>query len=153
MGNSIDGSYADYMSRIPSPNIPRPDGCQYHSDGDSCAENLAHVQEFLAADHGRLGLAFFASHKSYSFPLVSKEDETVFVARMMEQASSGDVNIKSGWMRSKNEADELGTGSGNLRVFGWQHMVLETKGRVARRVEVWRERGDMMPLAADVGVA
>lgn len=171
MGNSIDGGHTEYMRRFETKSRP-------HTT-DICGENEDHIQKFLSADHDRLALAFFASHDSYAFP-VSEVDRTVvetsgvghgtdaeteFVKHRIDLwahniACEGDLaaveragTLKESWINSRREADEMGTGHGGMHTFTWQHALLETKARVAKRIERWMDIGDLMPLHAPIGTA
>lgn len=171
MGNSINGGHTEYIKRFGNKSRPHT--------ADFCVENEAHVEEFLSADHDRLALSFFASHDSYAFPVSdtertvsetagigngSQDTETAFVGNRMDlwaqtAASRGDFaaaecarTLKESWMTSRTEADEMGTGHGGMHTFTWQHALLETKARVAKRIERWMEIGELMPLHAPIGV-
>lgn len=146
MGNSIDGSHADYISRLSTHYTPNPIGTDIHGDHE-CAENCAHIQAFTEADHDRLGLSFFAAHKAYSFPLTDGQDESQFVGSKMDETYPG---LREWWIESRGEIAKLGGGEESLRMFGWQHMFVETKGRVARKLETWSRNRDLMPLSADI---
>ncbi|ROW17293.1 hypothetical protein VPNG_01289 [Cytospora leucostoma] len=170
MGNSISGGHTEYMKRFGNKSRPHT--------ADSCAENEAHVEQFLSADHDRLALAFFASHDSYAFPVSdaegavsgtagdghgSQDTETAFVGNRIDLwadriASRGEFaaagcarTLKESWLTSRREADEMGTGHDGMHTFTWQHALLETKARVAKRIERWMEIGELMPLHAPVG--
>ncbi|KAL1616952.1 hypothetical protein SLS56_011219 [Neofusicoccum ribis] len=166
MGNSVSGGHAEYMRRFAAG--ARPHVC---AAGSPCAENDAHVEDFLAADHDRLALAFFASHKAYAFPVSEKgraggggavDPETVFVERRMDgwaeavgveagaAAAARARRLKESWRISRDEADAMGTGPGGMQTFAWQHALLESKARVARRIQRWMEIGELMPLHAPV---
>lgn len=167
MGNSINGGHTEYMQRFETKSRPHT--------ADFCAENEYHIQKFLSTDHDRLALAFFASHDSYAFPVsefdrtvaeksevVHERDvETAFVKRRIDLwahniACEGDPwssecagSLKESWMESRREADEMGTGHEGMHTFTWQHALLETKARVAKRIERWMDLGDLMPLHAE----
>jgi hypothetical protein len=159
MGNSISGGHEEYMQRFA--NKARPHECNAESP---CMENKTHIAEFLSADHDRLALSFFASHKAYAFPVTPVENdlsEISFVEQRMRTWASASSTIHdnasisetaesltSSWRISSAEVDAMGTGSGNMRIFAWQHAFLETGGRVAERIEKWVKRGDLMPLHA-----
>lgn len=148
MGNSIHGSSADYITRLSSHYTPNPVGTSLHEDS-ACEENAAHIQDFLSANHDRLARSFFAAHKSYSFPLANSQDETDFVGSIMDEEWPG---LREQWLASRMELAKLGGGEESLHIFGWQHMFVETKERVAHKLKVWMENGDLMPLSADVTV-
>ncbi|OAA34529.1 hypothetical protein BBO_09182 [Beauveria brongniartii RCEF 3172] len=142
-GNSINGGYEDYM-RVAHTS-------ERHSEGDSsCADNDAHVAEFLAHDPDRLALSFFGHHRHYTFDSSGKEkqnDETVAVdnervAGCMDRAFPG---LAACWTASHGEADEVGTAGASLRMFAWQHCFAETKGRIARLVY---EANNTLPISA-----
>jgi hypothetical protein len=160
MGNSIIGDYVEYFARVPeTPCSDRPQLSCMHSDRD-CSFNAAHRREFEETDHDRLTLAFFAAHKSYAFPLASRQPEQDFVEECMqgfdERDSSlratGSVTLSESWRLSREDAEEMGSGHGSLRTFALQHMALETKERIARMVQVSEEEGSLLPLRADVPV-
>jgi hypothetical protein len=158
MGNSIDGGHDDYMQRIATK--ARSHSCPAD---ESCIDNEAHTAKVLSADHDRLALSFFALHKAYAFPVPSthcKDDEIAFVEQCIEtwvedacadEESKGSVaaaSLKESWRVSREEADAMGTGSGNMRTLAWQHAFLETRGRVARRLQEWIKSSELMPLNA-----
>ncbi|GME64801.1 uncharacterized protein BDR25DRAFT_386983 [Neofusicoccum parvum] len=167
VGNSISGGHAEYMRRFAAK--ARPHVC---APGSPCVENDAHVEDFLAADHDRLALAFFASHRAYAFPVAEKgradggggavDAETAFVERRMDgwaeavgveagaAAAASARGLKESWRVSRDEADAVGTGAGGMQTFAWQHALLESKARVARRIQRWMEIGELMPLHAPV---
>lgn len=63
MGNSISGSSDEYRARLLS-----SERAGYHAcEADERDENNQHVLDFKEADHDRLALAFFGSHKSYPY--------------------------------------------------------------------------------------
>ncbi|KAI9723331.1 MAG: hypothetical protein M1812_001214 [Candelaria pacifica] len=140
MGVSIDGSYSDYMAAS-SPDSPRK---QPH-DCHDCANNQAHVSDMLNTDHDRLALAFFAHHKHYSFPLGKDIDEADFVEDNMREEVPF---LAEHWQKSVDEAESLGTAT-SLRVFEWQHILLESKARIVKRMALQK---DAMPVSADIPV-
>lgn len=148
MGNSIVGSYAGYMDRVPQAGKEQPQNSKVHRD--VCSENEQHTSEFVEADLDRLLLGFFASHKIYAFPLVSGEDEDDFIDRSFGELGEDDClqSIKESWKISSAEADEIGGGRGGIHMFGLQHMFTETGPRVAARLKVWEDRDDVMLLSA-----
>ncbi|MCJ1381496.1 hypothetical protein MMC17_004607 [Xylographa soralifera] len=160
MGNSIEGTYVDYFGRIPLPDGGRPENSFPHElpSQTKCAANEAHNRVFTATDHDRLTLAFFASHKSYAFPLESGMKEQDFVEGCMDEfekqnpSDDQEQGLKESWRLSTVDADEMGTSTGNFRVFGIQHMALETKARVARLVQVAEDEAYLLPLRSDVPV-
>ncbi|KAF2462610.1 uncharacterized protein BDR25DRAFT_386983 [Lindgomyces ingoldianus] len=165
MGNSINGGHAEYMQRFADK--ARPHNCP---TGVPCTENEAHVKKLLEADHDRLALSFFASHKAYAFPVSDKDGresdsdhpEIAFVERRMDtwadtielyvggKVAAPAKSLKESWRLSRGEANEMGTGAGSMHIFAWQHAFLETKGRVARRIQKWMEIGELMPLHAPI---
>lgn len=160
MGNSIVGDYAEYFARVPeTPCSDRPQLSCLHLDGD-CSFNAAHRRVFEETDHDRLTLAFFAAHKSYAFPLASGQPEQDFVEECIkgfdeqhaQLRATGSVTLSESWHRSREDAEEMGSGHGSLRVFALQHMALETKERIARMVQANEEEGSLLPLGADVPV-
>lgn len=148
MGNSISGPGTDYMARLASHYTPNPVATNVHT-GNSCAENTAHVQAFLASDQDRIARAFFAAHVSYSFPLLDQQDENEFMSARIKEEIPG---LQKPWIESRCEIGKIGAGHESLEIFGWQHMFVETKGRLAFKLEEWIRKGDLMPLSADVGV-
>ncbi|KAJ9359941.1 hypothetical protein DTO027B9_1493 [Paecilomyces variotii] len=146
MGNSIQGASADYIARLSSHYTSDPVGTSLHEDS-SCEENAAHIEDFLAADHDRLSLSFFAAHKSYSFPLANAQDEVEFVGSRMDEEWPG---LRERWLASREEISTLGGGEQGLHLFGWQHMFVDTKERLAHKLDVWIKNGELMPLSADV---
>lgn len=141
MGNSIESSTSRYKARVSSPS-PR----NVHGDAH-CSENVHHIQSVLSADHESLALAFFASHRSYSFPLHGGEKGEQFAGDKMDACIIG---LRDHWRNLSERLECLGGGHGNLRVFGWQHVFLETMDRLAFGLENWIRRGDLMPLSAEV---
>ena len=119
-----------------------------HTD-NSCAENAEHVQAFLASDQDRIARAFFAAHVSYSFPLLDQQDENTFVSARINEEIPG---LQKPWIESRCEIGKIGAGHESLDIFGWQHMFVETKERLALKLEDWIRKRDLMPLSADVGV-
>ncbi|GAD99166.1 predicted protein [Paecilomyces variotii No. 5] len=146
MGNSIQGASADYIARLSSHYTASPVGTSLHDDS-SCQENVAHIESFLAADHDRLALSFFAAHKSYSFPLANGQDEVGFVGSRMEEEWPG---LREKWLASREELSTLGGGEQSLHLFGWQHMFVDTKERLAHKLDIWIKNEELMPLSADV---
>lgn len=148
MGNSISGPETDYMARLASHYTPDPVATNVHTD-NSCAENAEHVQAFLASDQDRIARAFFAAHVSYSFPLLDQQDENKFVSARINEEIPG---LQKPWIESRCEIGKIGAGHESLEIFGWQHMFVETKERLAFKLEDWTRKRDLMPLSADVGV-
>jgi hypothetical protein len=158
MGNSINGGHDDYMQRIATKAL------SHNCPADEpCIDNEAHTSRVLSADHDRLALSFFALHKAYAFPVSStdcKDDEIAFVEQCIErwvedtcadeesEVSTVAASLKKSWRVSREEADAMGTGGGDMRTFAWQHAFLETKGRIARQLQEWIESSDLMPLNA-----
>jgi hypothetical protein len=140
MGNGIDGGHDNYIQRIATQ--ARSYSCP---EDEPCIDNKAHTARVLSADHDRLALSFFALHKAYAFPVPSThcKDKIAFVEQCIEtwvedasadEESKGSVaaaSSKKSWRLSREEADAMGTGNGNMRTFAWQHAFLETRGRVA----------------------
>lgn len=148
MGNSIHGSVTEYMARLASHYTAEPIATTLHAE-DACTENTAHVQDFLGSDQDRVAQSFFGAHVSYSFPLLDGQDENNFVSgRIKEELPA----LQEEWMTSRNEIAEVGAGHESLEIFGWQHMFVETKERLAFKLEEWIRIKDLMPLSADVGV-
>lgn len=139
MGNSIDGSYEDYMNAAPTQ--------QKHID-ERCDENESHAARFLAGDLDRLSLAFFARHRHYTFDLNSVGDddgilhERTVVSEHMENIFP---ELADQWRISNEEADEIGVAGTSLYMFAWQHAFVETKGRIAALVS---EATHTMPISA-----
>ncbi|RMD43142.1 hypothetical protein DV735_g2017, partial [Chaetothyriales sp. CBS 134920] len=122
-GNSLDGHFPDFIQRISNP-VSR------HQDAD-CVENVQHCKDILATDQDALALASLADHRHYPFLLAAGCDEIAVVAEAMDDVMPGLSQI---WKRQKDGADALGT-STSMKVFNWQHIVLETVARVAARYE------------------
>lgn len=137
MGNSLDGTFSDYMNRF--------QGTCEHSG--PCKDNHKHIEEFLASDQDRLSLAIFADHPHYAFPLGPKEEaeggEIAVVAATMGRVIPG---LESQWQKAKNEIITLGAGE-SLKMFMWQHVLLESGSRVMRMLS---GRTSIMPLTAAV---
>ncbi|OJJ76876.1 hypothetical protein ASPBRDRAFT_60561 [Aspergillus brasiliensis CBS 101740] len=139
MGNSIDGSYADYMTASRT---------RQHHEEDDCDDNEAHISKFLVHDHDRLTLSFFARHKHYTFDLdglkdsIEIADEREEVAEQMELVFPG---LAEQWSISDQEADAMGTAGDSLHMFAWQHAFTETKGRIAELVSTAK---DTLPISA-----
>lgn len=88
----------------------------------------------LASDQDRLAQAIFADHRHYSFELAGKEGElgeAKVIQLVMDELAPG---LYEQWRASKQEAGELGIAS-SLRLFMWQHMVLESPARFLRLLE------------------
>ncbi|KAI9760485.1 MAG: hypothetical protein M1835_000153 [Candelina submexicana] len=140
MGVSIDGSYLDYMA------ASSPTSSRTHThDCHDCPNNLTHISDMVNADHDRLALAVFAHHKHYAFPLGKDINEADFVAEHMREEVP---SLAEHWQKSVNESESLGTGT-SLRVFKWQHILLESKARIVKRVVAQK---DAMPVSADIPV-
>ncbi|GES57728.1 hypothetical protein ATEIFO6365_0001101700 [Aspergillus terreus] len=139
MGNSIDGSYEDYMTASSTR--------QRHEE-HNCDDNEAHIAKFLVHDHDRLALSFFARHRHYTFDLNSSKTsidvpgEREEVAEQMEQVFPG---LAEQWSISDQEAEAMGTSGGSLHMFAWQHAFTETKGRIAELVSTAK---DTLPISA-----
>jgi hypothetical protein len=122
--------------------------------GTACQQNEAHIRDFLAASHDRLALSTFAVHPSYPFPLASGEEETKFVESALDVWDAENFgyvevqNQKEMWRASREEADRLGSGRENMRVFRWQHVSVETKGSLGRLLERSLDKADLLPLKA-----
>ncbi|KAL5357894.1 hypothetical protein BJX96DRAFT_145517 [Aspergillus floccosus] len=139
MGNSIDGSYEDYMNaaRTQQKHIEEP-----------CDENENHVANFLAGDLDRLSLAFFARHRHYTFDLNSVGDDDEILHERMVVAGHMDKvfpELANQWRISDGEADEIGVAGTSLHMFAWQHAFVETKGRIAALIS---EATHTMPISA-----
>ncbi|KGQ04424.1 hypothetical protein BB8028_0006g06400 [Beauveria bassiana] len=139
MGNSIEGSYEDYMTASST---------RRRHETHSCDDNEAHIAKFLAHDHDRLTLSFFARHRHYTFDLNSSKPsigvagERKEVAEQMEQVFPG---LAEQWSISNLEAEAMGTADGSLHMFAWQHAFTETKGRIAELVSTAK---DTLPISA-----
>lgn len=163
MGNSIDGGHSDYMTRFGQ--NAKSKQCRR---GDLCPRNEAHVSEFLSTDHDRLALAFFASHKAYAFSVSDQngdnlDDSEIDVVRKRmydwarrtgrlghDEIMTTAQSLMTSWRISQEEADIMGTGAESMRTFAWQHAFLETKARIATRIQHWMEAGELMPLHAPI---
>ena len=148
MGNSISGPETDYMARLASHYTPYPVATNVHTD-NSCAENTEHVQAFLESDQDRIARACFAAHGSYSSPLLDQKNENEFVSTRIKEKIPG---LQKPCIESRCEIGKIGAGHESLEMFGWQHMFVETKERLAFKLEEWIRKGDLMPLSADIGV-
>jgi hypothetical protein len=86
--------------------------------------------------------------------LASGEEETKFVGRALdvwEAENFGYIEAqrqKEMWSASREEADRLGSGRENMRVFRWEHVCVETKGRLGRLLERSLDKADLLPLKA-----
>ncbi|GAB1211744.1 hypothetical protein ATERTT37_000868 [Aspergillus terreus] len=121
MGNSIDGSYEDYMNAAPTQ--------QKHID-ERCDENESHAARFLAGDLDRLRNDDGILHER---TVVSEHMENIF------------PELADQWRISNEEADEIGVAGTSLYMFAWQHAFVETKGRIAALVS---EATHTMPISA-----
>ena len=148
VGNSINGPVTDYMARLASHYTPEPHATSVHDD-DTCDDNVAHVAAFLQSDQDQVAQSFFGAHVSYSFPLVDGQEENDFLSARIKEELPG---LQGPWDTAKNNIAKLGAGHESLEMFGWQHMFVETKERLAHKLEEWITRRDLMPLSADVGV-
>ncbi|GAB1196914.1 hypothetical protein APSETT444_006194 [Aspergillus pseudonomiae] len=141
MGNSIEGSYDDYMTASST---------RQRHEGHDCDDNEAHIAKFLVHDHDRLTLSFFARHRHYTFDLNSSKnsinvaDEREEVAEQMERVFPG---LAEQWSISDQEADAMGTAGDSLHMFAWQHAFTETKGRIAELVSTAK---DTLPISASL---
>ena len=149
-GNSVEGTYKDYLRRISQTTPTGPTKIIFHEDS-TCTELQKHTADMRSVDFDQLLLAFFAHHKSYAFPLPDKEDEISFMTRTMEEKLGSSV-LKDEWLRLSSEADKLGCWVNNVRILGIQHMFLETPGRLSFALRKWLDDGDVLPLCADVGL-
>lgn len=124
-GNSIDGTAADYYSRLSSAHIHR---------NDQCCDNERHCSDMLASDQDRVVQAIFAEHRHYAFELPGEEavlGEDAVVQRFLEKS----VPVLSAlWATSKQEAARLGTDP-SYKLCMWQHVTLESPARFMARVE------------------
>lgn len=147
VGNSVQGPVTKYMARLASHYTAEPYATSLHYD-DTCEDNAAHVAAFLQSDQDQVAQSFFGAHVSYSFPLVDGQEENDFVSTRIKEELPG---LQEPWDAAKNNIAKLGAGHESLEVFGWQHMFVETKERLACKLEEWIRRKDLMPLSADVG--
>lgn len=171
-GNSLRGSHEQYTELVktslcdpatrPANSLPHTNNIgsprrtvQKKNTSCLCAENEAHVAEFLRADHDRIALSFFAVHCAYSFPLMSGEDEVTFVENTMDAWAGAKEQMRMGvrspaamWRASRDEADALGTGTGSMHLFRWQHAFAESKGRLGWLLQRSLEEAALMPLKA-----
>lgn len=118
-GNSIDGETADYMERLPTTKL---------HDDVNCRDNMEHCEALLKSDQDRNVLAIFADHRHYGFTLSGEEGkrgEEAVVHDIMDDLAPG---LSKQLRASKEEARELGTGQ-SMKLFMWQHVVLESPGR------------------------
>lgn len=140
MGNSISGGTDQYRARLQS-----TEGKKYHvCTGDDCVENNEHVEAFKEADHDRLALSFFGSHKSYPFKLEGAE-EIDFVGLYMDILCPG---MRKHWETVSSELGVRGGGQDNMEIFGWQHIFIESPKNVAGKLKEWMEVGNLLPLSA-----
>ncbi|KAF2669310.1 hypothetical protein BT63DRAFT_440002 [Microthyrium microscopicum] len=113
-----------------------------------CYENDVHLRSFKSADHDAIGLALFATHKPYAFDLAEGEDEIEYVTKQMstwEQTNPACANVQGltdGWLRIRQIEDSPGASDAVLQIFSWQHMFVETKGRLGAEVNGWMKNGD-----------
>lgn len=123
-------------------------GTRQQHEKHNCDDNEAHIAKFLAHDHDRLTLSFFARHRHYTFDLnnprtnVDVGDERQEVAEQMEHVFPGSAEQ---WSISDQEAETMGTAGGSLHVFAWQHAFTETKGRIAEMVSTAK---DTLPISS-----
>lgn len=153
IGNSLQGPHAAYTDIIQSSLAPenRDEKSRQHrpEPGSGCQENETHIAGFLSADHDCIALSLFAIHPTYTFPLVSGRDAVPFVKDQMGGPQSA---LAAQWEASRAEADQVGTGDNSMHVFRWQHVCLESKGRLAHLLKKWRKEENLMPLKAPVEV-
>ncbi|KAK7428409.1 hypothetical protein QQZ08_005028 [Neonectria magnoliae] len=160
MGNSFNGSHDSYTSLAVSAkqDSERTPQTLPHSlcTGQSCEENERHVQSFVEADHDQVALSTFAIHPSYPFPISSATEEVTFVEDCLETWGRENGHTEDAqdmietWRSTRRNADRLGCGKGDMRLFAWQHVCLETKGRLGRMLEQSVKEADLMPLQASV---
>lgn len=117
---------------------------KYHTAGaDSCVENSQHVNAFKNADHDRLALSFFGSHKSYPFQIEGL-DEREYVGLYMDKFCPG---MREMWAKAADELGARGGGEENQGIFGWQHVFLEAPENVAGKLKEWMRAGNLLPLS------
>jgi hypothetical protein len=139
-GNSIDGSYEDYVERITWDVQAPMGGIKPHYSAEMCLENSRHVADFLVANHDRIALATMAAHDLYQFKLPFGEDAKTFLSRCFDGFSRRNGSEVQGealrdyWQRSEAEVDALGAGKQDMHLFAWQHVFLETNARLAYQV-------------------
>ncbi|KAJ5407631.1 hypothetical protein N7509_001514 [Penicillium cosmopolitanum] len=99
----------------------------YHTyEADECDENNQHLRDFKEADHDRLALAFFGSHKCYPFQ-IEPADEMEYVGLYMDILCPG---MRGQWEKVANELGRRGGGKENQDIFGWQHVFIEAPKKV-----------------------
>ena len=161
MGNSLKGSYDDYaalLASLPSekerskrtfPHQPSPK--------EKCPHNEQHVRQFLSADQDRVAQTTFAIHPAYPFPLPGNVNEIEHMQKCLESWEADHVTetehtpgLFEEWQSLRGEADVLGSGAANMGCFKWQHVYLETPGRLGKMLQQSLEEADLMPLRAAV---
>ena len=154
VGNSIDGSYQEYMDRVTASSEAHNTQSAPHHASEGCADNDNHVHEFIEADHDRIACATFASHQAYAWKLVGSVEETDFVAKSMEdwaenqQGTRHAARLEGAWKASRADADNIGAGKGSMRMFAWQHVFLEFAPRVGHTLQRFWQEGCLLPLSA-----
>ncbi|KAJ5787473.1 hypothetical protein N7457_002463 [Penicillium paradoxum] len=138
-GNSIEGTLQDYL--LASSIATR------HRE-DHCPDNKNHCSRILSADHDQLAFATFATHKHYAYALQNGEEAEgadAIVSRILEQFEPG---LSQKLQYSRDIASDLGT-CHSLKTFMWQHIFLETEGRLAYHME---EHESSLPLSAPLKI-
>ncbi|GJN78285.1 hypothetical protein PLIIFM63780_001778 [Purpureocillium lilacinum] len=137
VGNSINGSSADYLTRLLASGTSSRLSRLHHDD--ACAEAAAHARKLRAADHERLAKASLAAHPSYCIELEDRPNEPDIIHDLLEQAGqSNSIDaFRHMWERSAAELGELGGGQESLRMFCWQHVFADTKRGLAEMLRNW----------------
>jgi hypothetical protein len=144
VGNSILGGSDQYRARLLS-----KERAGYHTcEADECDENNQHVRDFKEADHDRLALAFFGSHKCYPFQ-IDAADEMEYVGLYMDILCPG---MRGQWEKVANELGSRGGGQENQDIFGWQHVFIEAPKKVAGKLKEWMAAGNLLPLSVQMGM-
>ncbi|OAQ90478.1 hypothetical protein VFPFJ_04638 [Purpureocillium lilacinum] len=136
VGNSIDGSSTDYLTRLASGTALQLS--RLHHD-DTCPEAVAHARKLRFTDHERLAKASFAAHPSYCIELEDRPNEPDIINDLLEQAGQSNSidTFRHMWERCAAELGALGGGQESLRMFCWQHVFAETKRGLAEMLRNW----------------
>ncbi|PNS14343.1 hypothetical protein CAC42_6856 [Sphaceloma murrayae] len=152
MGNSYNHGSQNELDKMDGRSIDHLQSYSEHKDLGECTEAAQQNDRFIHTDHDRLALSIFANHDQYPFELPNKINKTGYVESLLseyahEQERSGKATaMLSVWKKSLSMLSEQGLGSGGIRLFGWQHVFLERKDCLARKLRVWQESERVTPL-------
>ncbi|GCB19386.1 hypothetical protein AAWM_02271 [Aspergillus awamori] len=143
IGNSVHGSYADYLSHLDRLNGPRELLISTHEDS-LCTDNSEHLADIAAANHDRIALSFFSHHDFYPFGTTMGSEEIDSVKASMDKYSPG---LSQEQTETSQELANLGAGGDDMSIFGWQHVFAETKKGVAEHLKQWTNKVNLLPFS------